>query len=244
MALNNAGRTMCVYTGKRPVEVNNSCIYYGDETNRSFINSQSFQYFNTNGLATSNVVMFTYETAPDLFSTATDEEVKSYIENKLKSINSASVKYYDYNNEALPVVRSFSINKTQLTQAINNPSKVIEFDRSETLIDYAIQVSETKAIGCSVMNELTLSGTVVKTLEFFITSSENLSGVKEIEIREMCRDLSDDETPYITSDYITLLDISEAPQEFAWRNVQLVYDATRTITTRQIYGYENEEVIP
>ena len=232
MALNNSGRTLCVYTGKRPEIVDDNCVYYSDTTNRDFINSKAFSYFDTDsGLATINNVVFTHEPVIDLFSSATDDQVKSYFDSKLRDINSASVKYYDVNNQDLPVFKSFTINKTQLNQVINNISKFVEFERGETYIDYVVEINSDYSIGCSVNNQPS------NIIEFYIISNERGSG-KCIEIREICRKMSDDENVYFTTNYETLTPFSEAQQESTWKNAQLSIGNVRTISSRNIQGFD------
>lgn len=238
MTLNNAGRTLCVYTGKRPVVVEDSCIYYGDDINRNFINSKPFSYLSGVGLASKNATLIDYNTI-DFFSLATDEDVKSYLKNKLTLINSVSVKYYDVTDETLPVTKSYSFNKTQLNQIINNQNTIIEFNRGETYIDYSIKLSEYVSISMYVSLDKTISGVVTELVDTAIVVDGDLSVYKGVEIREICQNLTENDNIYLTSDYNNFVDFSNAPQEAIWKNAQLTSGQTRTLTTRLIYGYDN-----
>ena len=238
MALNNAGRTLCVYTGRKPEIINDSCIYYSDTINRNFINSKDWSYLNTNGLAITNEVMFTYETSPDLFSgETTDAEIKTYIESKLKSINTISIKYYNASNDQLLVESSFSINKSQINQIINNPSKVVEFDRYVNMLEYSIKVNDDYTLGFTVTSGMLDGASSRKTLQFFINSRINLAPARYVAISEMCRDITDDEDVYLTLDYENIVAFGDAPQEPTWKNVQLSLGDIRTVSSRRIYGF-------
>ncbi len=238
MVLNNAGRTLCVYTGRKPEAINDSCIYYNDETNRTFINSKDWTYLNTNGLAVNNDIMFTYETTPDLFSVdTTDAEIKAYIESKLKSINTISIKYYNASNDQLLIASSFSINKSQITQLLNSPSKVVEFEKTANIRDYSIKINDNYNIGCTVTSGVLEGASSRKTLQFFINSTIYLAPTKYVEISEICRDMTDDENVYLTTDYENIVAFGFAPQEATWKNVQLSLGDIRTVSSRRIYGF-------
>lgn len=238
MTLNNAGRTLCVYTGRKPEAINDSCIYYSDTINRNFINSKGWSYLNTNGLAMTNEVVFTYETSPDLFSVdTTDIEIKTYIESKLKSINTISIKYYNASNDQLLVESSFSINKSQINQIINNPSKAVEFYRRANMLEYSIKVNDNYTLGFTATSGMLEGASSRKTFQFFINSTINLASTRYVGVSEMCRDMTDDEGVYLTSDYENIVAFGDAPQEPTWKNVQLSLGDIRTVSSRRIYGF-------